>query len=71
MKRLKPSRRDLLLVIGHLQHLIGHAMSRFNDRNPNRQEDVEKALNKAFTLCIDARGFDPIVEGGSKRGWNG
>lgn len=60
----RPSRKDLLKIVGILQDKIGLALAQFNDRNPNRQEDVENILRKALTLCIDARSFDPPDEMG-------
>ena len=61
----KPTRRDLLIVIGRLQRLIGFAKGANNDRNQNRFAHVDVALAVAHDLCIDARSFDPPVEGRS------
>lgn len=56
----KPTRRDLLMVIGHLQDLIGEASaSHGNDRNPNGFERGQKALADAMKVCIEARSYDP------------
>lgn len=56
----KPHRRDLMKVIAELQYLIGEAQaSHGNDRNPNGFEQGQKALEKAFNLCLAARSFDP------------
>lgn len=60
MKR-KPTRRDLLIVIGRLQNLIGLAQANNNDRNPDRQAQVDHAHKQAQTLCIEARSFDPPI----------
>ena len=62
MKR-KPTRRDLLVVIGRLQDLIGRSLSTHgNDRNPDGFEQGMRALNDAFQLCIEARRQDPPVK---------
>ncbi len=55
----KHSRKKLLAMIGELQNLIGLAQMQFNDRNPNRADDVMNALQKAHYLCIEARSTDP------------
>lgn len=55
----KPTRRDLLVVIGRLQNLIGTAMAQNDDRNPNRFSEVEATMRRAHDLCIDARSHDP------------
>lgn len=67
--RGEPTRRDLLLVIGELQNIIGNLKACDHDRNPRRQDDKDPLFAAAETLCIDARSFDPPVEGGSRRGW--
>ncbi len=61
MKR-KPSRRDLLIVIGRLQDLIGRANSLNNDRNPNKQASVDGFLNEAHQLCVEVRSYEPPIE---------
>ena len=68
--QLKPTRRDLLIVVGRLQDLVGRAMAQLNDRNPNRQEEVTATLNEAHTLAINARRFDPPTMGKSRNGWS-
>jgi hypothetical protein len=56
----KPSRRELLRVIGVLQGKIGRATAyHANDRDPNGFEKAQVELAKAFDLCIRARSFDP------------
>lgn len=56
----KPSRKQLLRAIGELQMLIGDAIAfHTNDRNRHGFEHGQKALRKAFEICIDARSFDP------------
>ena len=61
MKR-RPTRRDLLIVIGRLQAKIGRAMSANNDRNPHRQAATDGALREALALCTEARGHDPPID---------
>lgn len=55
----KPTRRDLLIVIGRLQNLIGKAIHAYeNDRQFCRATAVREALNPAFDLCVEARSHD-------------
>jgi hypothetical protein len=65
MKR-RPTRRDLLVVIGRLQDLISKASgSHGNDRDPNGFEVGMKTLDKAFSLCVEVLGYDfPIRRSG-------
>lgn len=58
----KPSRRDLLVVIGRLQDMFGTALARNNDRNPERQGEVDAALSFGHHLCIEVRSHDPPLE---------
>lgn len=56
----KPSRRELLHAVGHLQNLIGEARSKYeNDRNPDGLEQGMALMIEAFDLCVSARSFDP------------
>lgn len=58
----KPTRKDLLVIIGELQTLIGSAHGlHANDRNPMGFEDGQKKLEQAHELCIQARSFDKPV----------
>lgn len=68
-KRKRPSRRDLLLVIGELQGLIGEIQAVDNDRNQRREDDKQPLFARAHELCVDARSFDPPIDGGSRAGW--
>jgi hypothetical protein len=61
MKR-KPTRRDLLVVIGRLQHLVGLADALNHDRNPNRHAEVHGTLEEALKLCIEVRSQDPPID---------
>jgi hypothetical protein len=61
-RKRKPTRRDLLIVVGRLQELVGHALSRNHDRNHNRQADVDGTLHEAIRLCIEARSYDPPLK---------
>ena len=69
--RQKPTRRDLLLVIGRLQDLIGNALAANNDRNRNQWEDTTRALTQAHELCVTARAHDPPLpqKPPNARGW--
>lgn len=73
MRRSKPTRRDLLIVIGKLQDLIGEARGTHeNDRRPPHAfERAQDQLREAHELCVDARSFDPPIEVDkrNKRGW--
>ena len=54
----KPTRSDLLHVIGRLQNLIGSAKAAMHDRNPHREAQVQRALEDAHRLCVAASAFD-------------
>jgi hypothetical protein len=63
-KQSKPTRRDLLLVIGELQDLIGHIGACYgNDRGPDRAQLVQDNVERGMRLCILARSFDPPLSG--------
>lgn len=62
-RKRKPTRRDLLLVIGRLQCKIGRAIGANNDRNPNSYAETRGVLQEALELCIAARGHDPPIAG--------
>ena len=58
----KPTRRDLLIVIGHLQTIIGTAKGiGQNDRNPNRAAQLTGALEAGFNLCLEALSQDKPI----------
>lgn len=57
--RRKPTRRDLLIVVGRLENIIGAIGAAFNDRNPNRSAQVDQLVRRGLALCHDARGHDP------------
>lgn len=58
----KPTRRDLLVVIGSLQDLIGQAIAAYgNDRNPDGFEQGMDFLAAAHALCVAAASQDPPV----------
>lgn len=60
----KPTRRDLLLVIGELQGIIGEISGAYlNDRGPDRAQLVMDAVSRGERLCIQARSFDPPITG--------
>jgi hypothetical protein len=59
-----PTRRDLLVVIGRLQDLVGMAHAGYgNDRSPDRATVVTGALDAALKLCIEVRSSDPPITG--------
>lgn len=56
----KPSRKELVVVIQQLQHLIGMAKgAALNDRDPDRMGSIQKPLTEGFDLCVDALTFEP------------
>jgi hypothetical protein len=68
--RSRPTRRDLLIVLGQLQTIFGEAKGVSNDRNPNREHDLQAKLQEGFDLCLGARNFDPPMDGKrSRNGW--
>lgn len=59
----RPTRRDLLVVIGVLQDAIGLARSRYgDDRNRDGFEKGHLVLQKAHDLCVRVRSNDPPIE---------
>lgn len=63
MKR-RPTRRDLLVVIGRLQDIAGRIASAASDRNPNRAAEIAHHCDRALNMCVAARSYDPIAESG-------
>lgn len=62
--RRKPTRRDLLVVIGRLQTLMGAVAGAASDKNPNRASQLLRLSEHGADLAIDARSYDPPVDGG-------
>jgi len=64
--RRRPTRRDLLVVIGRLQDLVGEARARhMDDRDRNGYERGQEALERAHELCIEVLGMDdPVTPSG-------
>jgi hypothetical protein len=63
-KPMKPTRRDLLLVIGELQEIIGNIGSAYgNDRAADRAGPMQRLVAEGMRLCIAARSADPPLEG--------
>ena len=59
----KPTRRDLLLLIGHLQNQIGDAIGSIrDDQSPDSFEAGLRELHEAHDLCIEARSYDPPLD---------
>lgn len=58
----KPTRRDLLVIIGRLQQKFGRISAANNDRNPNRDAEVGGVAAEGLNLCIEARGYDPPLD---------
>ena len=60
--RRRPTRRDLLIVVGRLQNLVGDALiAAMNDRGPSQMDHLLVPLNQAILLCIQARSYDPPI----------
>jgi hypothetical protein len=60
--RRRPTRRDLLVVVGRLQDLVGRVRAAHSDdRDPEAFEKGARALDEALELCIEAAGKDPPV----------
>lgn len=63
-RKRRPTRRDLLIVIGALQDAIGLARSCYrDDRNRDGLEQGHRVLDRAHDLCVRARSQDPPIEG--------
>lgn len=60
----RPTRRDLLLVIGELQNIIGAMGAAYgNDRAVDRAELIQALERRGMDLCVIARSFDPPISG--------
>lgn len=60
----KPTRHDLLLVIGELQDIIGSLGATYlNDRGPERAEPIQDLVKRGMDLCVQARSYDPPLTG--------
>lgn len=60
----KPTRRDLLLVIGQLQGIIGRIGSTYaDDRSRERSTPIQEAVTEGMDLCVRARSYDPPLTG--------
>lgn len=56
----KPTRKDLVKTIQRLQDLIGRAKgAAWNDRDPNRMDNIQKPLKEGFDLCVNALSSEP------------
>ena len=56
----KPSRKELIAAIQRLQDLIGRARgAAWDDRNPNRMENIQTPLKDGFDLCVNVLSFEP------------
>ena len=63
MKKRKPTRRDLLVVVGRLQNMFGKLIAAAGDRNPERAKDIADICAQGVELCIEARSYEPPIEG--------
>jgi hypothetical protein len=62
MTKRRPTRRDLLIVIGRLQDQIGVGMMLLgDDRHRDGFELGMKSLRKSHDLCIEARSQEPPI----------
>ena len=71
MAHNKPTRRDLLIVIGRVQNAIGEARGLHEDaKDPSGFSKTQQLLANAHDLCIAARSFDAPLDGATSRnGW--
>jgi hypothetical protein len=65
-RKRDPTPRDLKVVIGRLQDLIGMAVvAHGNDRNPDGFEQDMDALDRAHRLCVEVLSrFKPLKPSG-------
>lgn len=74
MKRRRPTRRDLLIVVGRLQSIIGAmGAAALDDRHPERAQAVSDLLAEGMELAVAARSYDPPLDVGPRRRspWDG
>ena len=64
----RPTRTDLLAIIGTLQTVFGKIDSAAGDRNSNRAAHIAAMTKFGHQLCVDARSFDS-PEAGDKSPW--
>ena len=65
VKRRRPTRRDLLVVVARLQDAIGRGIAAYDCEGSSRAGDVHEALRPAFSLAIEALSQDdPFVNSG-------
>lgn len=61
--RRKPTRRDLLVIIGRLQGMIGAAKGiHQDDRHPDGFALGQRTLDRAEEWCIKALSYDPPIQ---------
>jgi hypothetical protein len=54
---------NVATALGRLQTLIGKASNiAANDRNPNRQAQLQSVLREAFAICVASRSGEPLPE---------
>ena len=62
LQKTKPTRKELLMVLGRCQNLFGNVASASSDRNPNRDAQLNAISEIGFALCIEVLGyFDQVV----------
>ena len=60
---MKPTRKDLLRVIGQMQDLVGQAKAIYLNDRGERAERIIPVLEQAHDLAIQATSYDPPVSG--------
>ena len=61
---MRPTRRDLLLVVGELQDIIGEIGAVYaNDRSAERAKPIQDLVRRGMDLCIRATAHDPPLSG--------
>lgn len=49
-------------MVGQLQGIIGQLAGAFNDRNPDRADDIDRLAREGHAICVWARSFDPPLD---------
>lgn len=61
--RRKPTQRDLLIVVGRLEHALQRVLAAYqNDRDPNRWDTIHGIATPAITLAGEARDHFPAID---------
>jgi len=61
--RRKPTRRDLLIVIGRLEGAVSELANMFHPHANNTADRADVIARRALDIAFAARSFDPPVDG--------